>query len=75
MAQICPDSPQATGTWPPPEKKPDHYETTITHTYSSAGTYTATFASWTAVPSCDSPDNKNPYRNKGTATVTITVNP
>jgi hypothetical protein len=71
----CPPSPQATGAWPPPRKQPDHYETTMTHTYQKAGTYTATFGMATGFPGCHSPEDKDPYRNHATGKVTVTVQP
>jgi hypothetical protein len=71
----CSPSPQATGTWPPPPKQPDHYETTLTHTYQQAGTYTTAFTFGTAHPPCHSPEDKDPYYNRSTGKVTVTIQP
>lgn len=71
----CDSSPQATGTWPPPPKRPDHKEETLTNTYQQPGTYTVTFWAGTVVPPCHSPEDKDPYKNQATATVTVTVRP
>jgi hypothetical protein len=73
LPRMCSPPSQATGAWPPPNKNPDHYETTLTHTYQTSGTYTASFSFWTAPPKCQSPDDKDPYRNHAAGTVTLKV--
>jgi len=71
----CSNEPQATGAWPPPQKQPGHFENTSQYTYQKPGTYTATFYFWTGFPGCQSPADKDPYRNKANATITFTIQP
>jgi hypothetical protein len=66
----CVAAPGAYGSWAPPQKSNDRYETTLTHTYDQPGSYTATFT-YSSADTCAQPET--PYRSTGTGTVTITV--
>lgn len=66
----CPPAPDRYGPWSPPEKGPDHYETTKTFSYDQPGTYTVRFT-YRTFDGC----GRNPYSNEGTGTATVTIRP
>ena len=57
------------GPWAPPRKVSDHWETTFTHVYESAGTYTAGFA----FHSHNFDQCQDAYGSRGAGSVTLTV--
>ena len=64
----CPPSEPRYGHWDPPPPERTSFEEKFRHTYREAGTYTATFR-YNEGADCSS----SPYRSRGEASVTVTV--